>query len=239
MTRRAADPHLRFDQWLLAGARGEPPRDLALHASLCTACTARISALDMLAAVDPGRAAQPPSLANARRPVMALRRAGRFAAALAGATLVVALVGLAGWRLVELRGLAERVDANASETPGQAVLGGTGESAETASPEGSVASSTEAAATATASPTQTAGATAQPAPPPVTRPVATARPATPRPSASASPSPSPAPSASATPTPAGSATPAPSGPETPTPSPTTTPTATATPTPEPTPTPSP
>ena len=237
MTRRAADPHLRFDPWLLAGARGEPPRDLALHASLCTACTARISALDMLAAVDPGRAAQPPSLANAPRPVRALRRAGRFAAALAGATLVVALVGLAGWRLVELRGLPERVDANAGQTPGQAVLGGTGESSETANPEASVASPTDAAATA--SPTQTAGATAQPPPPPVTRPVATAPPATPRPSVSASPSASVAPSASATPTPVGSATPAPSGSETPSPSPTATPAPTETPTPEPTPTPSP
>jgi hypothetical protein len=239
MTRRAADPHVRFDEWLLAGARGEPQRDLALHATLCAACTARIGALDLLAAVDPGRAAQPPPLASGRRPVVGLGRAGRYAAALAGVTLAVALVGLAGWRLVELRGLTERVDANAGETPGQAVLGGTGESSGTASAEASEAAPSTAAAAATASPVQTAAATVRPATPPVIPPAATPRPATPRPSVSTSPSASAVPSESATPTPAGIPTPAPSGSESPTPSPTPTPAPTETPTPEPTPTPSP
>jgi hypothetical protein len=230
MTRRAADPHARFDEWLLAGARGEPARDLALHASLCAACTARISAVDLLTSVDPGRAPMPPLLAGgAHQPATALRRGGRFAAAFAGVTLAAALIGVAGWRLIELQGLAENVDANAGETPGQAVLGGTGESSQPASPEASVNAPSSAEPAATAGPTQTAGASAQPASQPVIQPGATPRPSTPRPSVSASPSASPAPSASSTPAPAGSPTPTPSGSETPVPS------ETASPTPEPSP----
>ena len=230
MTRRAADPHERFDQWLLTGARGEPARDLALHASLCAACTARISALDLLTSIDAGRATMPPSLAGARRPVTTLRRAGRFAAAFAGVTVAATLIGLATWRMMDLQGLADRVDANAGETPGQAVLGGTGESSQPPSAEGSAAS------TSSMEPAGTAAPTPPPTSPPLIQPGPAPRPVTPRPTVSASPSASVTPSASGT-TPTGSPTPTPSESETPTPSPTPTPTLTETPTPSPTPSP--
>jgi hypothetical protein len=226
---RPADPHGRFDDWLLAGARGEPARDLALHASLCAACTARISAIDLLTAVDPGRAPMPPFLVGAAgRPITAVRRASRLVAAFAGVTVAAALIGLAGWRMIDLQRLAERVDANAGERPGQAVLGGTGESSQPPSPAATVAAPSSSEPTATPRPTQAAGASAPPAPQPIL-PGATPRPSTPRPSLPANPSISVSPSASATPTAAGSPTPTPTAPVTPTPS------ATATPTPEPSP----
>ena len=42
------DPHDRFLTWLLDGAQGDPPRDLALHASLCQACMDWVGAHDAL-----------------------------------------------------------------------------------------------------------------------------------------------------------------------------------------------
>jgi hypothetical protein len=225
MTRRAAEPHERFDEWLLSGARGEPARDLALHASLCPACTARIRALDLLMAVDAGRAPRPLSLVGARRPAGALRRMGLAAVALGGVTLAAALIGVASWRLIDLQGLAEPVDENAGATPAQAVLGGTGESSQAPSPEASSAapSSAEPAATATGGPSQAAAATVQPTSPPVNQPGATPRPSTARPSVSASSPTSVAPSPSPTSTPTGSPTPTPPGSATPDPAPTPTP----------------
>jgi hypothetical protein len=53
------DAHQRFHEWLTAGAEGEPPRDLAIHASVCAGCHESIAAFDRLAAIDPGRAAMP------------------------------------------------------------------------------------------------------------------------------------------------------------------------------------
>lgn len=234
MTQRGADPHLRFDEWLLAGAPGEPARDLALHASLCADCTARIAALDLLTAVDPGRAPPPPLLVGAPRPASRLHRVGGYAVAFAGVTLAAALIGVAGWRLIDLRGLAEPVDANAGGSPGQAVLGGTGQSSQAPAPEGSAAASSAPQPDATASPSQAATATSQPAAPPVNQSGATPRPSTPRPSASATPSNSVAPSASASSTPTASPTPTSPASGTPTPSDTPAPTPTETPTPEPT-----
>jgi hypothetical protein len=223
MTQRGADPHLRFDEWLLAGAPGEPARDLALHASLCAECTARIAALDLLTAVDPGRASPPPLLVGARRPAGRLRRMGGSTVAFAVVTLAAALISVAGWRLIDLRGLAEPVDANAGGSPGQAVLGGTGQSSQAPAPEGSPAAPSAPQPDATASPSQAATATAQPVTPPVNQPGATPRPSTPRPSASATPSNSVAPSASASATPTASPTPTPPGSATPDPGPTPTP----------------
>jgi hypothetical protein len=233
MTRRTVDPHLRFDAWLLSGAIGEPARDLALHASVCSECVGRIAALDLLTAVDTGRAALPPSVRLIREPAQGLGGLGRYATAFAGVTVATALIGLAGWRLIDLRGLTET--ANADESTRQAVLGGTGRPSPTpeAQPSESVTSPAESvpqAPSAAPTPVHTA-------PPPE----ATPRPATPRPSASASASVSAGPSA--TPTPAGSpaASPTPVPTDTPTPEPTDTPTPepTDTPTPEPTATPTP
>ena len=60
------DPHQRFHEWLAAGAEGEPPRDLAIHASVCAGCQESIAALDRLAMVDSGRAAMPGGAAAPR-----------------------------------------------------------------------------------------------------------------------------------------------------------------------------
>jgi len=55
------DAHRRFGEWLAAGAADEPPRDAALHASVCADCLVSIAALDALTAIDLGRAALPAS----------------------------------------------------------------------------------------------------------------------------------------------------------------------------------
>ena len=54
------DLHDRFDDWLAAGAEGEPPRDLAVHASGCDACLRSLAAVDSLQAIDIGEAPLPP-----------------------------------------------------------------------------------------------------------------------------------------------------------------------------------
>ena len=56
MTRES---HERFREWLAAGAEGDPPRDLAVHASVCPECQQSMAALDRLAAIDPGKAGAP------------------------------------------------------------------------------------------------------------------------------------------------------------------------------------
>ena len=54
------DLHERFDEWLTAGAEGDPPRDLALHASSCEACLRSVAALDSIQAIEIGDAPLPP-----------------------------------------------------------------------------------------------------------------------------------------------------------------------------------
>ena len=195
---RPTDPHLRFGEWLLAGAPGEPARDLALHASVCPGCMARIAALDLLAAVDTGHAKPPSSAALRRQPAGARRGAGRYAEALFGAIVVAGLIGL-GVRVIDLRALAGPAGPNADGTPAQAVLGGTGRPSLTPEPTASKPA---------ASASQTTAVTPTPVPQPVNPPVATPRPATPRPSTpqpsastpGATPTPTPTSAASATPT---------------------------------------
>jgi hypothetical protein len=232
MTRRIADPHLRFNAWLVAGAEGELARDLALHASVCGICVPRVAALDLLTAVDTGRASVPVLLRPTFRPA-GLRGVGRFVAAFAGVTVAAALIGLAGSQLIELRGAGDGASkADPGETPGQAVLGGTGRSSPTPSQtEPSETPAPSAAASTAEASTPTGPATPAPFPAPGSQ--STPRPATPRPSASASASASPRPVA--TPTPVASPVPTP----TPTPTPTDTPTPVATPTPTPPPEPTP
>jgi hypothetical protein len=237
MTRRIADPHLRFNAWLVAGAEGELARDLALHASVCGICVPRVAALDLLTAVDTGRASVPVLLRPTFRPA-GLRGVGRFAAAFAGVTVAAALIGLAGSQLIELRGAGDGAGkADPGETPGQAVLGGTGQPSPTPSQtEPSVTPAPTAAPSTAEAATPTAPATPAPFQYPGTQ--STPRPATPRPSASASASASPRPVATPTPvaSPVPTPTPTPIPTDTPTPIPTDTPTPIPTDTPMPTPT---
>jgi hypothetical protein len=53
------DLHERFVDWLADGAEGEPPRDLALHASSCEDCMRAVAAIESLRAIDVGAAPLP------------------------------------------------------------------------------------------------------------------------------------------------------------------------------------
>jgi hypothetical protein len=236
MTRRNADPHLRFDAWLLAGADGEPARDLALHASVCSICIPRVAALDLLTAVDTGQAPIPVILGPSAWPAIGIQGVLRYATAFAVVTAAAALIGLAGSRLIDLRGLTGTTNGGV-ESPVQGVLGGTGGPSPTPEAQLSEPAMSAAESAASTAPTASDGATPTAAPTPASpfrTPVpvgSTPRPGTPRPSASPSAAGSIAPSA--TPTPLESPTPSPTPLATDTP----TPVPTDTPTPEPTPTP--
>lgn len=175
------DAHRRFPEWLASGAPGEPPRDAALHASVCPECLAKVAALDALTGVDPGRALLPASRA-ALHPTRGsdLARVARFAGVSVGVVLAAGLVGVGASQL-----LAGRVATGGPgptptpRLPAGEVLGATGTPAVTSS---SAASPTP-AGTPTEGPTQTTGASATRAPHTVvpTPPSATPRPRSPSP----------------------------------------------------------
>ena len=83
------DPHSRFQAWLLNGPRGDPARDLALHASVCPECMRWVAAQDALSGIDLGRARMPPWRPTRPR----LSTAGRVARLVA----VTATLVLLGW----------------------------------------------------------------------------------------------------------------------------------------------
>ena len=83
------DPHSRFQAWLLNGPRGDPARDLALHASVCPDCMRWVAAQDALSGIDLGRARMPPWRPARPR----LSTAGRVARLVA----VTATLVLLGW----------------------------------------------------------------------------------------------------------------------------------------------
>jgi hypothetical protein len=195
------DPHGRFAAWLLADADEDPPRDLAVHASLCTDCQLEIAAFDMLTGIDLSRAGMPPPRALAR--TSRLGTAGRVAVAVSGAAAVAA-IGVGSWRLAEAGGLGA---GPASEPPTQAVLGNTGhpESLPAQSPStGNPATSEESAHSSSPSPSDaaSAGSGVVPlAPPPAATPRPTTAPSkTPRPSIIVA-TPTPAPTPQVTPSP--------------------------------------
>ena len=216
------DPHARFSAWLMAGAHGEPPRDLALHASVCMECSSAIASFDLLSQIDPGRATMP-FWEGAYEEPGGLLRAGRFAAAATGVMLVAVVTGVGVSGLIAGTRAPKGV-ALASETPQQGVLGGSG------TPGASPGSATPSASLASLS----ASPSTEPLGTPFTLPTAWP---TPRPTAAPTRSPMPTPTAS--PTPKSTSTPSPTPTPTGTPTPTDTPTPTETPTPTPTDTPTP
>jgi hypothetical protein len=191
------DPHGRFAAWLLAAVDDDPPRDLAVHASVCSACQFEIAALDMLTAIDLSRAGMPPPRAIHSRG--RLGAVGRVAVAVSGVAALAA-IGVGGWRLAEAGGL---MSGAASEAPTQAVLGNTGhpEAAPAASPSaGASITPEESSGPPSPSPAATPGTVPLP-PPAVVTPRPTAAPSrTPRPSIIIS-SPTPAPTEEPSPTP--------------------------------------
>jgi len=227
-----SEPHARFQAWLLAGAEGDPPRDLAVHASVCAACRASIAAFDRLAFVDPG-AANIPALT---RPVTrgVLVRAGRALGATFGVLIAATVLGVGGWQLIAAaRGGPDGI-ARASGTPNQVVLAGSGTPGASGSQE---ASGSAVAASASEMPTASPSGNAPAATP---RPGATATPGpvvTPRPTATAQPTALSTPQQTVPPTSTLGASPSPASTAGPTPTPPPVPTATPSPTPAPTPAP--
>lgn len=192
------EPHQRFHDWLTAGADGEPPRDAAVHASVCAACRQSIAALDLLAMVNTGLAAMPaePTGREHGRLVMVGR--------LLGATAILFSAAMLGVGISQLVGVSPGRGpvAQASPTPEQSVLG------ETATPQ-----PTEVAATplGTAPETLTPLGTAAPThAPPAATAIPWRPPATPIPTAvPTAPPPTPIPSDPGTPIPSESPTPVP------------------------------
>jgi hypothetical protein len=195
------EAHERFQAWLTAGAEGDPPRDVAVHASVCPVCSQSIAALDLLAAVDPGLAAMPavPTGAERGRAVLAGR--------LLGATAVLFAAAMLGVGVSQLIGVSRTGGpiAQASRSPEQSVLAGTATPEPTPEP-------TPSPSEETLSPLVTPAPTQRPT-------VATPRPYVP-------PPPTPIPTAISTPVPLPSATPLPTGSATPLPTDTPVPTAT-------------
>ena len=76
---------------MASGALGDPPRDAALHASVCEGCLGLVAARDALAAIDTGLAALPPSRLGQRRPPTPILGAARIGAA----TVTVGVLGAA------------------------------------------------------------------------------------------------------------------------------------------------
>jgi hypothetical protein len=61
------DSHAQLEAWLVDGAMGDPPREIAVHATLCESCTARLGAFDALALIDVAAAGSPPPQATPSR----------------------------------------------------------------------------------------------------------------------------------------------------------------------------
>lgn len=238
--------HDRFGAWLADGARGELPRDAALHASTCERCLRDAASLDALLRVHPGAAPPPPldlELSARRLPSLA---GLRMAAGVAATAVLAVWIGLGAGALLQSRTAPGDGSSAADASPGgEGILGAVGGplrtdaggSPPTASeaPRSDPDASIEPDASAHSPQTPAPGVFVTPGPAPTPRPAPVTPPlATPRPSAStgATATPTTAPSLPVIGTPA--PTPAPTAVPTPTPPP-----ATPTPMPEPTPTPTP
>lgn len=114
------DLHDRFDDWLVAGAEGEPPRDLAVHASGCDACLRSLAALDSIQAIDIGEASLPP-LGMAPTGRESTLRTLRYAV---GAVAVVLLVGSVAIGASGLLRPAQLGSAQETSSPNEGVLSG-------------------------------------------------------------------------------------------------------------------
>jgi hypothetical protein len=95
------DSHQILDEWLIEGALGDPPREVAVHAAVCASCARRLGAFDALAAVDVSAAGSPPPLPAPSRLVvgMAWARIGTAVAGtvVAGVLVVFGASQLLGW----------------------------------------------------------------------------------------------------------------------------------------------
>lgn len=213
------DSHAQLEAWLVDGAMGDPPREIAVHATLCESCTARLGAFDALALIDVAAAGSPPLLAAPTR----LRKGvawARLTTVVVGTVVAGILVVLGISQLLGLWGAADG-PAGGPEGTELAGLSNPTDGVPAQSREASGGESTPAEApTPSGFETPVAGVTPGPLPSFALGP--TPPPPTPGP-ATAGPTPTPAPSDSLTPSPilaeSPSPTPTPTSPE-PTPTPT-------------------
>lgn len=187
------DLHAQLAAWLADGALGEPPREIAVHASVCEQCTASLGAFDALALIDVGAAGSPPPL-GARSPLrvgMAWARAGT---ALTATVLAGLLVGFGIAQLVGSGGPASGQPREPEGTELAGLFAPSNVAAESDATPGE-------APTPTALSTPVPGVTPGPQPPPV--PGATPRPPLPTVTfiPTAPPTATPAPTPEPTPTP--------------------------------------
>ena len=207
------DSHAQLEAWLVDGAMGDPPREIAVHATLCESCTARLGAFDALALIDVAVAGRPPLLAAPTR----LRKGvawARLATAVVGTVVAGILVVFGVSQLVGLAGPAGG-PAGGPEGTELAGLSNPSDGVPAQSRQASVGDSTPAEAPIPSGfETPLPGVT--PGPLPYVPPGATPRPPIPSPSVTAGPIPTSAP----TPTPSETPTPDPTPSETPTPDPT-------------------
>lgn len=200
-----SDSHAQLEAWLVDGAMGDPPREIAVHATLCESCTARLGAFDALALIDVAAAGSPPLLTAPTR----LRKgvaSARLATAVVGTVVAGILVVFGVSQLVGLGGPS----GGPAGGPEGTELAGLSNPSDGAGPAGSQEQSSlglDAAGT----PTPGASATPQPGvtpgPLPSLLPGPTPRPlqSTPLPPPSVAPTPPP----TATPTPTAEPTPVP------------------------------
>ena len=228
------DLHDRFDDWLAGGAEGDPPRDLAVHASGCDACLRSLAAVDSLQAIDIGAAAMPPLGMVPAAGSESLTRTLRYAVGAVAVVLLGTSVAIGASGLLNPTQLGS--DDEEVQSPGEGVLAGVPSATPTSQPP-RAASSPSASDKPTASPSPTgqppAAALATAAPIQIL-PHTTPSPEPPGPDPTAEPAPTPAPTLAPTATPIVTPSPAPSvSPSIVVPTPTPTPTPSPDPTPAP------
>jgi hypothetical protein len=181
--------HEEFAAWLIEGARDEPARDVAIHASACPSCLLLAGANDALTLIDPSAASMPSTPVGdmADRAAWPLR-----VTASAAAVFLAAIVGIAASGTL-IRQPSAILLGDGSPTPRESVLGDTG----SPTPAVTDAPGEDATATADPSPTQIAapGTVPPPGPPPIGPPPPVGGPTPP----AAIPTPTPTPTPTATP----------------------------------------
>jgi hypothetical protein len=202
------EPHARFEAWLAESTPGDPPRDLALHASTCAECLARAAGLDALRAVDPGLAPMPPLRVGAAPRATGMTPVARAVAGVAAAGLLGTAVLVGAAVLTGDPSPAGDRSVTATRPPGGGVLGEAGggpEDEPTARSTASPSSSAGDDETPEATPIPDAFEPVIPQPPPPA-PAGTQRPVTPSPAPTRAPTPRPTPTPSPSPSPTPSPT---------------------------------
>jgi hypothetical protein len=186
------DLHTELEAWLATGASSDPSREVAVHASVCDECLARLGALDALDRLVIDGSGSPPARVPPGRARLVLAWFRR-ATAVTGAVVTGALVVLIAMGVTQFAG---RLDAGAAPSPSEGVvLGGLSSGDRAPSPEESSPGTLEPAPAAAPAPSAQASEPAV-APEPSAPPAAGPPPLT-----SAPPQPAPDPSVAATPAP--------------------------------------